>query len=442
MALRAVSSWAPGRKRWIRTSLLWALAYSWPVGTAFAEQPPADITPPSIFDPAAPPKATIRLLPYLSFGGFIALDDLRWRHNLDLNDAQHDDRSTATPVLSIAFSLDPHPKVQVYLNLQLSGNIILADEPKVEESRLQLRVPWAVVYLRDVLEGLSFQIGRLGVFDDREWAFSAQLDTIRALYRISNFSFDLFVGQQNFFREDLLEPTEQKGPGIYALRAQYELARTKFQAYVLVRDDRSEEPEDPIFLGLHSDGELVDGLKHWLELAYVQGQHESNKVRGIGFDVGGNYSFRHRPMRPSLTLGYAFGSPDFQQTGLNENESNLIGVSRFPYYGVSLKPELSNLGISTVGVGIRPTRRSSIDLLYHHYHQVELTTEKLREARIRVAPTGKSNSLGSEIDLVVGYREIRNLDMQLALGYFIPHDGFPAGSDPAFFARFKVGFRF
>jgi hypothetical protein len=37
--------------------------------------------------------------------------------------------------------------------------------------------------------------------------------------------------------------------------------------------------------------------------------------------------------------------------------------------GERLDPELSNLLIFTGGIGIRPTRRSSIDLVYHHYLQ-------------------------------------------------------------------------
>jgi hypothetical protein len=75
--------------------------------------------------------------------------------------------------------------------------------------------------------------------------------------------------------------------------------------------------------------------------------------------------------RPALTAAYAVGSGDdnpghrvdgaFRQTGLQENEARWTGITRFKYYGELLDPELNNLTVVTVGLGLRPTKRSSLD---------------------------------------------------------------------------------
>jgi alginate production protein len=155
-------------------------------------------------------------------------------------------------------------------------------------------------------------------------------------------------------------------------------------------------------------------------------------------------------LRPSVTVAYAFGSGDgnpddrvdrrFRQTGLQENEARFNGVTRVKYYGELLDPELSNLLIFTGGIGIRPTRRSSIDLVYHYYLQDKVSTS-IRGAELDADPSGISKRLGSEIDLVVGYEELRDIDLKWVLGYFIPSKAFPK-ADGSLFVNFEVEWEF
>ena len=114
----------------------------------------------------------------------------------------------------------------------------------------------------------------------------------------------------------------------------------------------------------------------------------------------------------------------FRQTGLQENEARFSGVTRIQYYGELLDPELSNLAIFTGGIGIRPTKRSSIDLVYHYYLQDKVSTS-IRSAEIDADPSGLSKRLGSEIDLVVGYEKLKDIEVKCVLGYFIPGKAFP-----------------
>ena len=132
-------------------------------------------------------------------------------------------------------------------------------------------------------------------------------------------------------------------------------------AYNFFQDDRGSANKSSIFYGLHLSGEMIHSLKYWLELAHVRGRSKSNKIRGIGFDLGSTYKL-DLPLRPSITLGCAFGSGDddpldnennnFRQTGLQDNSAKFNGVTHLKYYGEMFDPELSNLVILTAGFGL------------------------------------------------------------------------------------------
>jgi hypothetical protein len=157
------------------------------------------------------------------------------------------------------------------------------------------------------------------------------------------------------------------------------------------------------------------------------------------------------PARTFLTLAYAFGSGDanpndgedrnFRQTDLQDNEDRWGDVTRFKYYGELFDPELSNLDIFTAGIGIRPISRASVDVVYHLYRQDKAAT-RIWDSDLRTRPNGRSDKLGSEVDLVVGYRqrEGSRLTLELVLGYFMPDEAFPASAADAFFGnvQFKM----
>jgi alginate production protein len=80
------------------------------------------------------------------------------------------------------------------------------------------------------------------------------------------------------------------------------------------------------------------------------------------------------------------------------------GVNYFHYYGELLQPELSNMQIWTTAVGFRFWQSSSVEFVYHLYHQVH-PAAFLRNARIDADPTGKRRAIGQEWDVVVGLQE-------------------------------------
>ncbi len=131
------------------------------------------------------------------------------------------------------------------------------------------------------------------------------------------------------------------------------------------------------------------------------------------------------------------------QTGLQGNESDFNGAADFLYYGQLFDPELNNMSIFTAGVGVNPTEEtSSIDLVYHYYVQTE-ARESLADTGIDADPDGQQKSLGSEIDLVLGYEgEESGFAAALVLGYFIPGNAFPSDSENSFLANLTLEYRF
>jgi alginate production protein len=428
--------------------LLAMLIRSQPILTA-AQLDTRRVPRPQGFDPGAPPKTPIQLTPFLSFGAEIELE-YEFGNNFDLIDSGKDEFSILTPELSLAFSYDPSERLQAFLNVELSQELALA-EPQQEKRRLKAELKHAYLLFRDLAaDRLSLQIGRQRFNDDREWLYDEELDAIRAFSRWKDFTVQFSVSRNGLFRKDLFDEGGKELINNYLLHGRYQLSEeVAVAAYGFLRDDRSAERERPMFFGLQSSGDVSDHLEYWLELAHVRGRDGSRKIRGWGVDVGFTHEFG-LPLKPSITLGYALGTGDgdpndrvdrsFRQTGLQENEARFNGVTRFKYYGELFDPELSNLQIFTAGIGIRPTRKSSVDLVYHDYLQHK-ASRRIRGSQINADPSGRSKRLGGEIDLIAGYEEIENLDLKLVLGYFIPGRAFPK-ADNAFFTGLEIEWNF
>jgi hypothetical protein len=142
-------------------------------------------------------------------------------------------------------------------------------------------------------------------------------------------------------------------------------------------------------------------------------------VGGWAIDVGLSWLLP-LPLEPRLYAGYAHGSGDenpeastdrsFRQTGIHANEAGYGGVEHFSHYGFLLDPELSNLGIATLGAGLSLFDSSSLDLVYHRYRLVE-RADSLLDSRLEATLTGESRAVGDEIDLVLAVEEWERFEL-------------------------------
>ena len=415
--------------------------------------PPSAAAPPEIFDPDAPPDTPYRLAPYLTFGAEIELTH-EYRKNLGLDDRPDNDASLFEPELSLAFSFDPDPRFQAFLNVAVSREFVWkieADRAKPSED-VSFTIQEAFVWLRALPGGLSLQLGRQRFEDERQWLYDEELDAVRVRYERGALAVELSAGRDGLVRKNALSGHTPDRVNNYMLFANYRpLEDLTVEGYAIAQDDRDADRRRPVLVGLRSWGEPIQDLDYWLEIGYAGGRDGSNRIRGWGVDLGATYELQARAT-PALTLGAAFGTGDrhpddgvdrsFRQTGFQENEGDFGGATDFKYYGEVLDPELSNLVILTAGLGIRPSESFSVDLVYHYYWQSH-ASPTLRNAGLEAEPSGRSRRLGSGIDLVVGLQNIFDrLEVRAVLGYFSPGAAFPDHHGGAWVARTEVQFRF
>ncbi len=81
-----------------------------------------------------------------------------------------------------------------------------------------------------------------------------------------------------------------------------------------------------------------------------------------------------------------------------------------------------------------------MDLVWHSYQQNELSGS-LVSTQIVDQPAGIDTDLGSEVDLVLGWRTKRHLDLEVVAAWFRPGAAFN-GADDAFLGKVQLRYRF
>lgn len=407
------------------------------------------------FDPDDPPETTIPIAPYLTFGAQVDLE-YNFFGNIDPENEIEKNLSILEPGLTLAFSFDPTRHIQAFLETSISRQITFTDGDKGEDN-LKLEIEQGYLLFKELFDDrLSIQLGRQRFEDEREWLYDEDLDAIRLIYDISDISLELSASRLNIVDRDLLNSDEKERIYNYGFYANYETEHEEKEkilgAYAFLRDDRSQDNESPIFLGIQGEGDLTENLEYWLDTAFVFGESGDNDIRAFGFDIGSIYQF-DLPFEPSVTLSYAFGSGDsnpedgtdsnFRQSGLQSNEGSFNGAADFKYYGEIFDPELSNIHILSAGFGINPTEQSSIDIVYHYYRQ-HRAADFIRDSALNTDPNGTTKDIGNEFDLVLGYERIRTpkLEAALKLGYLLPGEAFASNSENIFLVKFEIQYEF
>ena len=404
------------------------------------------------FDPNAPPKTTIPIGPNLTFGGYGELR-AETRRNYNLNTKVDDALTLVRPRLSTAISYDPNQYLQFYVNTILEKRFAV-EEPVDTSHNTELNLYLAYMTLKNVVEGTRLQIGRQRFIDSKRWLFNQTLDAAMLAYQYEHISVEFSASRFDMAQRDLLD-WKQKDTGKfinYYSYLDYKFGKKNHVGvFALYQDEQESGQKQPMFFGLQSEGSIVKRLKYWFQTAMVRGTDGAKHLRGEAIDVGLIKVF-DGALVPSVTLAYAFGTGDgnpndnvdtsFRQTGFQGNFDKFNGVTRFQYYGEVLDPRLSNLMIFTGGVGVKPSGKTSLDLVYHYYLQ-DYASKTISGSDLSLHPTGLSKDVGSELDLVAGYQEIAQLQAKLVLGYFLPGAAFAGTSrDGAFNAQIQLRYSF
>lgn len=394
--------------------------------------------------PAAPAAADDEPL-FESHGRFIF--EAQREDNLDLE--PRDDAKSVNglePLLRIGTNVRPGRRLWGYVEAELLHNIEReTGEPTERETRLRLN--HAFVAYDGLLPDTRLRAGRWLYRDEREWLFDENIDGLHAEFEGDDWQFDAFAGRVNRWQRDLLDSRSRGEPvNTYALLVRREVADdSTVGAYAVLRDDISGKAGRQLFTGLRAHGEPHERLRYWAELGHVRGSDGARRTSGHALDVGATWTFTRAPLQPRLTLGHARGSRHYRQTGLHSNEANFGGLAKFKIYGEAADPDLSNLRITTAGLGLDVGERASLDLVYHRYRQSRVA--ELGEAAIEPDNDRQGGSgVGHELDLVLGLRSDDDIEMEFVLGRFVPSARFDTDdrepADAAWFGRVRFELNF
>jgi alginate production protein len=385
----------------------------------------------------------------------------------------------------------PWQTVHVFAGAKLIYDAELVRGGGTREPNLAVERDQAWVFFDRIL-GSSFglQVGRQNFKETREWWWDDDLDAVRLYFDRAGLHAELGLAREltrvSSLQDDI-DPRQQDVVRTLGMASWLWAPRQKLEAYFLHADDRSgsapvgtrldESLEDSsdarlTWYGLRAIGSRDFGrrgaVEYWADWAAVTGNETrvrygtagtvstvtrigTRDVRGSAIDLGLTWE-SPLPLSPSLTLGYARGSGDaddsdgvdrsFRQTGLHNNNWRYSGVNRFRVYGEVLRPELSNLAILTASVGMPLLRSSSVELSWHRYRQLS-ATDSLRDVRLDADPSGLSPDIGEEIDLVLGFREGRRLDVEVAAGMFLAGEAYVgSGRRRAYFGQVEITWNF
>lgn len=366
--------------------------------------------------------------------------------NFDLDDDDEENEVETRPSANLSVAYEVTPDISFFGELELSRSFIDGDD---NDTDTELEVKQAKLTWHDPVPGLTLTLGRMEVSDEREWLFDDELDGIDLVWRSDAFAVEAGLWREELVPQSVFDGHKDGEPDRAYLRAYTPIGEdSRVDAWALGSFGRKDDSGDTlVHLGVSSAGEIGD-FDYWFESAVVLGEENDRDVQGWGFDIGAVRRFKDLPLQPHVAAGLAFGSGDdgegtdtaFRQTGLQDNTAKFGGVTSYRSYGELVDPELSNLIVPQVSVGIRPTERSSIDLAWRKLLQHKASDE-LRDSAIDADPNGRSRNLGDELDLVIGIREFDTIDIEAIGGVFLPGGAFD-DDDPAYFVETTIRIEF
>jgi alginate production protein len=326
------------------------------------------------------------------------------------------------------------------------------DSGKPEENKTQLELTQGYIGGRLRSDGAEIRAGRWLYRDAREWLFDENIDGIWGRWKKDDWQVEMLAGRVNYWQRDLLDDTTRNKTvtSVQSTLLQYSVEQVwDTGVYFTANKNTHDVYERQYFYGIRSHRTPDTGWRHWLEIGGMSAEKSGKKYQGGVVDAGFTW-IQDGPLRPRFTLGYAMADKEYHQTGLQSNEACFGGNTKFSIYGNTLSPELTNIRILTVGTGMDITRRSSLDLVYHHYRQSGRESLSSHDPALKSRYDNRSTlELGSEIDLIWGYEFNNNIKTELLLGMFMPSGRFRTSSagnaprsSPAYSAGLEVEIKF
>ncbi len=394
-------------------------------------------------DVSAPPAARHPITQHLYYGLRIEFEYTDERE-YDLDRTMADRLSVISPIKpSFALAWLGEGMWSAYANFELIKDHVVADDTATANTSTLLQLD----KLHTTYKNGNFQsrVGRQRFKTTREWMFDDTIDGIKTSINQQDFILTAALFRERAFTENLLDRDPGKRVDHLWLGARTPENKTLEMGIYLLRQSDRRRNEDVDWVGIDVEGEWEE-LDYWFQAALNRTDKRGERSSGRGFNTGGVYRLLKNP-RVFAIANYAFGSGNsndvdlgFRQTDMQDNSDKLGGVTRLVYYGEVFDPELSNLTIMSLGLGIRPVRNASITVMWHSYRQ-HYALDELRESDLNIDTNGSNRDVGSEIDLVIGYRIRPVLRAELVIGKFTPGPAFDTRS-AASLVNFSVRYNF
>lgn len=274
---------------------------------------------------------------------------------------------------------------------------------------------------------MTVSVGRLRFSDPHKWVADASVDGIHFAHKTQTrvFEFAAFAGTEDITSNYVMG---------HIGRAD---AVGRWGAIALAEMG---EDADRLHLAGYYAAKRSETFSYQANLGAVLGDAANGETFGIGVDIRGIKKLGDHKLKPQIMFGLAYGSNGFQQSGLHSNKTYDGGQTQFNRYGFTYQAELTNIAVASVGIGIRPSRKFSADLIANAFFQPSKSTTG-PEARIKGKTTGTSRFLGTELSIVGAYRPTKKSKFELGVGRFMPG---PAYADQSaatrLFTRFSVYF--
>ena len=415
--------------------------------------------------------------------------ELEWKSKIeddrDLDRGENDDLAETQVGAQLEGFIELTESLSAFLELKadFTQEFEFPLERLSDETDISRGETW--LYMEQPLDWpIALQVGRQNFAEEREWWWDEDLDAVRVFYHTQGFTFEVAVAEElgrEHLTDDHADPEDKDILRILA-NAKWNLSSAlTVDAFYLRQDDHSsvfrkgqtlqkrredKDDSDLYWLGTRVSGEIDPTpsaeVAYWADWAIVHGDEtvfdfddvgnglstvdeiQPFRRRGWAIDVGASVTW-DTAHEPTLTLAYASGSGDddadgtFRSTGLNDNTGKFNGVDRFRYYGEFTRPELSNLGVTTLALGFRFWKNSSVEFIHHNYRQRESNTD--HPLRVDAQSNGVSSDLGDEFNIVAGIEEWKHWEIEVVGSYFLPGSAFEE-NDSAKLMALKINYNF
>jgi alginate production protein len=373
----------------------------------------------------------LRLGSWGTIGGRLE-GDFEQNTNADL-DTERDGHSSVGSGLRIEAVANAGPRIQGYAKVDVARDYALQPlrpmpgDVQVKEANVKVQATRL----------FTLEAGRVRVRDQFEWYADDYVDGVRAL--LDGTKTHAEIGISEGIRPPATGRSRTDERQLFASFT-HEFSRAfAIASHLLARDDGARH-EQPRWLFVQAYGRR-SRVRYWSNAAVRRGRSQTGTLGGWAVDSG--MGLRTFSGGPTLTLGYAMGSGDrdrsdshdaaFRQTGMEDTETRLAGFKRLHTYGQLLQPDLSNLRVSTAGLGWQWST-VSFDAVHHAYWQ-DVPRRSASSSSLGLRPTGRGGSLGQEVDLLLTLRLRTGIDVSMAGGFYVAGPGQAPPRGSAYFWR-------